>query len=200
MKQTRREFIKFTGKAGFILTGAGLFNVTASGQKGEKAPNRVMVDNANAKLEDGSVLSIPFWRIESGRDGPSLLLIAAQHGNEVQGAEVARRFKEACSAQLISGSVWLLPMANLQAIHIKRHSVNLGPEEPITKARLEGYNMNLVWPGNPDGNNTERLAHALTQSVLRHCSHSVDMHCWNHFNAAETLSVNDHNLQSPWVR
>jgi uncharacterized protein len=88
--------------------------------------------------------------VESGRDGPSLLLIAAQHGNEVQGAEVARRFREICSRQLVSGSVWLIPMANLLAVHKKRHSIDLGPEQPISVACDEGYNMNLIWPGKPD--------------------------------------------------
>lgn len=152
----------------------------------------MIVENAVATLEDGTLIPIPFWRVESGRDGPSLLLIAAQHGNEVQGTEVARRFSEICSSRLINGTVWLIPMANLLAVHKKRHSINLGPEEPIEKARDEGYNMNLIWPGRPDGNDTERIAYALDQSVLRHCTHSVDMHCWEHFYAAETLSVKGH--------
>jgi predicted deacylase len=121
-----------------------------------------------------------------------LLLIAAQHGNEVQGTEVARRFSEISASRLKNGTVWLIPMANLLAVHKKRHSIDLGPEDPIEKAREEGYNMNLIWPGRPDGNDTERLAYALDQSVLRHCTHSVDIHCWEHFYAAETLSVKGH--------
>ena len=102
---------------------------------------------------------------------------------------MARRFQEVCARQLVAGSVWLIPMANPPAVRKRRHSINLGPEDPITKARLEGHNMNLVWPGNPAGNDTERLAYALDQSVLRHCSHLVDIHCWNHFAAAQTLST-----------
>jgi uncharacterized protein len=196
MIHNRRDFIRQTCYAGIGLAGITIIPASAFSQE-KKKNNKESVENAVAALEDGTQISIPFWRVESGRDGPSLLLIAAQHGNEVQGTEVARRFREVCANQLNTGSVWLIPMANLQAIHRGRHSINLGPEDPITKAQVEGYNMNLIWPGKPDGNDTQRLAWALDQSVLRHCSHSVDIHCWEHFYAAETLAVKVHEPTRP---
>ena len=197
MKSSRRDFVRLAVSSGITLTGSSVFPGLSSCGDRVRTKNKVAVEITNVELRDGTLLTIPYWRIESGRDGPALLLIASQHGNEVQGAEVARRFADVCASQLVSGNVWLIPMANPQAVRRRRHSVNLGPEEPITKARLEGYNMNLVWPGNPEGNDTERTAYALTQSVLHYCSHLVDMHCWSHFTAAETLSVNDHEASRP---
>jgi predicted deacylase len=186
MKKTRREFLKITG-----MFSAGIPYIALSGTRTESIRNnRVIVNHAVARLEDGRVISIPFWRIDSGSDGPSLLMIAAQHGNEVHGAEVARRVKEVAQKHLIRGNIWLLPMANLLAVQTRRHSVDLGPEQPGSLSK--GHNMQRTWPGDPDGNDTERLAYALDQAVLRHCSHLVDMHCWNHFWAAEALTTNDH--------
>jgi predicted deacylase len=197
MKSGRRDFLRFAGIAGMGLTGSGIFPSFLSGRnEPERAEGRVTIGRANATLEDGSKSATPYWRVDSGREGPSLLLLAAQHGNEIQGAEVARRFKEVCARLLVAGSVWLLPMANLLAVRSRRHSFDLGPEQ--NNRLSEGRNnMQRTWPGDPQGNNTERLAYALDQAVLRHCSHVVDMHCWEHFFAAETLAVRDHEASRP---
>ena len=194
----RRDFLqilKLAGAAGIGLAHASIGQTNARGQDVGTARNKVRVDHAVATLEDGSTLATPFWRIESGKEGPSLLLLAAQHGNEIHGAEVARRMKDACAQHLVAGSVWLVPMANLPAIRVRRHSVDLGPEQPGRFS--QGHNMQQTWPGNPAGNDTERIAYALDQAVVRHCSHAVDMHCWNQFWAAETLATVDHAPSRP---
>jgi predicted deacylase len=192
MKHSRRDFISLTGKAGLMVAGAGILPSIASGLKTKKILNKIIVEDAVAVLGDGTSLSVPYWRVDSGRDGPSLALIASQHGNEVQGAEVARRFADVCAAQLVSGSVWLIPMSNLLAVKSRRHSFNLEPEQNNRLNPLKLHNMQRHWPGNPRGNDTSRLAWALDQAALRHCSHLVDMHCWEHYHAAETLSESDH--------
>lgn len=190
MKKNRRDFIRLAGMAGINLATARITRAYAFNHNNKRKINRVTLDCAKAILEDGSILATPYWHIESGRDGPSLLLVAAQHGHEVQGAEVARRFKEVCTRQLVSGNVWLIPMANLNAIRSRKHSIDLGPEKPGRYS--EGHNMNRTWPGDNAGNDTARVSHALYQSIVRHCSHAVDLHCWNHFSAAATLLYKDH--------
>lgn len=152
--------------------------------------NTLQVQYAVATLTDGTELANPFWRIDSGRAGPCLGMIASQHGNEVQGAEVARRFAQVCAEQLVAGSVCLVPFGNLRAVRARRHSHDLGPEQPGRFS--QGHNIQQLWPGDPQGNDTERAAYALDQATIRHWTHAMDMHCWNHFWGAATLGVSDH--------
>jgi len=150
----------------------------------------VEVEHAIADLSDGRTLATPFWRVRSGREGPSLLVVAAQHGNEVQGAEVIRRFMALCADGLATGEGWLVPFMNLPAIGERRNSAGLGPEEKGTERALAA-NMNLVWPGDPRGDDVERVVHALDQAIVGHCTHCIDLHCWNRFWATATLATDD---------
>jgi uncharacterized protein len=192
MKTSRRDFLRVAGLTGLGLAGSRVMVAPASGRSASGSLRKVVVDHAVATLEDGDVLATPFWRVESGRDGPSLVLIAAQHGNEVIGSEVARRFQEVCSSHLVAGTVWLVPVANLLAVRARRHSYDLGPEQNNRAHPTGANNMQSTWPGTPRGNPTARLAYALDQAVVRHGSHLVDMHCWAHVTAAEALTFNDH--------
>jgi predicted deacylase len=164
------------------LAGLNFFPVNGYSQ-GRGRKNKVTVDRAVATLENGSVFANHFWRIESGKEGPSLLLIAAQHGNEVQGTEVGRRFQQICASDLTAGTVWIIPMAELRGIRIRRYTVESLPEQ-----RVQDKAFHRSWPGNPRGNDNERIAFALDQAVVKHCSHAMDMHCWAQITAAETLS------------
>ena len=81
MKPNRRHFLKLAGAAGIGLAHSSIRQKHARGQDAGTTTNKVTVDHAVATLEDGTTLATPFWRIESKKDGPSLLLLAAQHGN-----------------------------------------------------------------------------------------------------------------------
>ncbi|MCD6360714.1 MAG: succinylglutamate desuccinylase/aspartoacylase family protein [Armatimonadetes bacterium] len=150
------------------------------------------LEYAVATLTDGSKVRTPFWRIDSGREGEAFMVLAAQHGNEVQGCEVIRRFREVCERELVAGSVWLVPFANLPAVRHRRSHISLGPEQPYGDD--EGHNMNRTWPGDPDGNDTERVAHSLHEAVARHCTRCLDLHSWSRFTATATLTRRDGGL------
>lgn len=144
---------------------------------------------ADATLTDGSVCPIPYWHLDSGRPGEVFLVLAEQHGNEVQGCEVIRRFREVCEAGLVRGQVYLVPFANPLALRHRRSHVTLGPEQPYGEA--EGQNMNLTWPGDPEGNDTARVSYAIWQAVGRHCTRYLDLHSWSRFTATCTLTRPD---------
>ena len=144
------------------------------------------LDHAVAKLTDGSEVRIPWWRIDSGHAGETLLVLAAQHGNEVQGCESIRRFKELCERELVAGEVRLVPFANLPAVRHRRSHINLGPEQAYGDD--EGHNMNRTWPGVADGNDTERVSYALHEAVVEGCTRCLDLHSWSRFTATATLT------------
>ena len=196
MKKNRRDFLKLSSMAGIGLASTQIKSARAAAPARGSNSNKIVRDRVATVLEDGTVLHTPFRRVESGRDGPALLLVAAQHGNEVIGSEVAMRLQDICERQLTKGSVWLLPMANLLAIRVRRHSFGLGPEQNNRIHPTKEHNMQR-WPGSPDGNNTQRVAFALDQAVIRHCSHLVDIHCYQRMNAAETLGVLGHEPSRP---
>ncbi|MGD9498156.1 MAG: succinylglutamate desuccinylase/aspartoacylase family protein [Armatimonadota bacterium] len=156
------------------------------------------LDYAVATLTDGSQVRTPFWHIDSGREGESFLVLAEQHGNEVQGCEVIRRFRAVCEAELRAGEVFLVPFANLPALRHRRSHVSLGPEQPYEEH--QGHNMNRTWPGDPEGNDTERVAHSLHQAVVRHCSRCLDLHSWSRFTASATLARKDNGHSAAMAR
>ena len=138
---------------------------------------RVRTRRIEAELRSGDRVSIPAWVVESGKPGPCLLVVAAQHGNEVQGAEVIRRFVELCRTRLARGKVFAVPMGNPIAIRQRRPHIGMKPEQPYAFDRK--WNMNLRWPGRRTGNTAARLAHALDQAFGHEATHALDLHCWN---------------------
>ena len=68
MKKNRRDFIKFTGMGGIGLAGMSLIPACALGQVNKRKLNKITVDYAETKLEDGKVISTPFWRVDSGKE------------------------------------------------------------------------------------------------------------------------------------
>ena len=112
------------------------------------------VHHINVELPQCGNVTIPYWEVESGQEGPCFLLTAAQHGNEVQGPEVIRRFIAIAGQHLKRGTILAVPFCNLPAVQRRRHHITSGPE---TAYRDDGgQNMNRTWPGKPDGNDTER--------------------------------------------
>ena len=141
-----------------------------------------------AELEAGT-LPVPYWEVQGAADGPALLVVAAQHGNEVQGSEALRRFVCLAGQELQAGRIVGVPFCNLPALRERHHHEHAGPEEPV--ACQPERNMNLLWPGDCDGNETARLVHAIYAGVGAAATHAVDIHCWNRFWAAACLPRQD---------
>jgi predicted deacylase len=152
------------------------------------------LDYAVATLTDDTEVRTPYWRLDTGVEGETFLVTAAQHGNEVQGCEVIRRFKQVCERDLKKGTVYLVPFTNLPAVRYRRPHISLGPEQPYADA--EGHNMNRTWPGDPDGNDTERVSYSVHEAAVRHATRCLDLHSWSKFTATATLTRSNHDLAS----
>jgi len=140
---------------------------------------------ATAVLKSGEKVVIPAWTLDSGKPGPCLLMTAAQHGNEVQGAEIIRRFVDMAARDMKAGKLIAVPFVNLPAIRARRPHIRMKPEQPYGDDR--GHNMNRTWPGRRAGNDTARVSHAIYEAFGRQCTHVLDFHCWTKFRAPAVL-------------
>jgi len=150
----------------------------------------VELRRVSATLTDGREVVTPYWAVDSGADGPTLLIVAAQHGNEVQGAEVLRRALPEFAAGLRCGRALLVPFTNLLALADRKNTHGLGPEEKGTDYH-QANNMNGRWPGDPEGSDIDRLVTALDEAFVQGATHVIDLHCWNKFWATATLAWDD---------
>lgn len=147
------------------------------------------VKNAIANTLDFGAVRIPYWQIESGAEGPRLLITCAQHANEVQGSEAMRRFAPIAARELRKGAIRIVPFCNKPALWKRRPHISTTPERPYGDDG--GHNMNRTWPGKADGNDTERLSGAIYKAIGGQATHNVDIHCWERFTAACTLPRKD---------
>ncbi|WP_171006673.1 succinylglutamate desuccinylase/aspartoacylase family protein [Halalkalirubrum salinum] len=103
-----------------------------------------------------------------GAEGPTVSVIAGQHGIELNGTAVARRLGDRLSTMSIAGTVRVLPVANPPAMD---HRSYMGP----AAYDVVNPNLNRVWPGDSDGTLTERIA-AYLWDRLADSDAIVDLH------------------------
>lgn len=122
--------------------------------------------HAVSTLANGAEVVLAVHELRGGAgDGPTVGICASIHGNEPTGTEivleVARRFQ----GQDFRGRLLLLPVANPLAFEANRRHTP-----------LDDQNMNRVFPGNPHGWHTERLAHVMTREFLEKIDVLIDLH------------------------
>ena len=98
-------------------------------------------------------------------DGPTLLLNAAVHGNEVVGVEVLRTIVDRIDPGALSGNLIAVPIVNPMAF-------NSGQRwDPY-----DNLDMNRIFPGDPDGTMTERIAHRFFTVFAKNADYILDLH------------------------
>ncbi|MFC6719315.1 succinylglutamate desuccinylase/aspartoacylase family protein [Natrialbaceae archaeon GCM10025810] len=101
-------------------------------------------------------------------DGPTLYVQAAQHGREINGTEVLRRFHHRIPLESLSGTIVAVPVAN--PLTFDRVSYT-------TPEQLDSINpnMNRVWPGDSEGTLHQRMA-ARLWAYVEGADAVVDLH------------------------
>ena len=114
----------------------------------------------------GQPCEIPWIRIDGRADGRSLVVTAGVHGAEYPGIEALVRLSGTLDPTSFTGTVVLVPIANLSAFE--------GRSAFVTP--VDGRNLNRSFPGSPDGSYTERLAHSLSEQFVSPADAYVDLH------------------------
>jgi predicted deacylase len=117
-------------------------------------------------MPDSSVVSIPLLVANGTHPGPTLLLTAAMHGTELTGIEVIRRLmRETIKPQKLRGAVIAAPILNPFGF---RNASMLTPQD--------GYNLNRVFPGDPETLLSHRLAHLIFTQLVAKADYLIDFH------------------------
>jgi predicted deacylase len=109
-------------------------------------------------------IRIPILRLKNGA-GPSLLLLAGNHGDEYEGELQLGRLMRQLDAGGIRGAITILPMANLPAVMAAKRC-----------SPFDGGNLNRAFPGDPAGTPTARLAHFLEHELFPRHDVVLDLH------------------------
>lgn len=115
---------------------------------------------------DGAKVSIPVGIARGGSDGPALTVIGGVHGTEYAAQDAVLKFWSELDASELSGTVFVVLMADPTAV--VGRSAYVSPSD--------GKNLNRVWPGDPEGSMTERIAHLITSEFIQRSAAVIDVH------------------------
>lgn len=117
--------------------------------------------------KDGIETLIPFTIINGARHGKVLALVAGVHGYEYPPILALYRLKEMIDPAKLTGTLILVHIANLQSF--QKRIIYYNP--------YDWKNLNRVFPGEPNGTISQRIAHVLKNEVVDRCDYLIDMHC-----------------------
>jgi predicted deacylase len=113
-----------------------------------------------------SATVLPVTVIRGAADGPTLALIAGTHGYEYPPITALQRLRTSLDPATLRGTVILVHVANVPSF--------LG--RTIYVSPVDGQNLNRVYPGDPGGTLSERIAHRITTEVIDRADYLLDLH------------------------
>lgn len=117
-----------------------------------------------ARLPTGTLIDIPIHVFNAKKAGPTLLLQAGLHGDEINGVETLRRLLQDKSLKIKRGAVIVVPILNVFGfIHFSR-------DLP------DGKDVNRSFPGSPKGSLASRIAYHYTSTLLPQVDLAIDLH------------------------
>ncbi len=157
-----------------------LGNVIAPGQS-------KTIDFNIAKLFTSTKVEIPVIIERSLLPGPTVLLTAAIHGDEINGVEIVRQLIAKKINKPKKGTIICIPIVNVFGF------LNTQRTFP------DGRDLNRVFPGTKTGSLASRVAYRFTNEILPVADYCIDFHTGgaSRFNAAQIrVRPNDKNLLS----
>jgi predicted deacylase len=111
----------------------------------------------------GSV-QVPVTVIHGRNPGPTAFVMAAIHGDEINGADIVRRLIFDIDHEKLSGTLIAVPVVNITGFH--------------NQTRYLPYHrdLNRFFPGKRKGNNAERFAARIFKEIVLKCDFGIDLH------------------------
>jgi predicted deacylase len=118
-----------------------------------------------AGLADGSVVRLPLLVAAGRQPGPRIVITAGIHGDEYEGPRVLTDLLHTLDVQVLGGIVVGVPVAHPPAFAVGSRT-----------SPIDGLNLARVFPGDPAGTMTLRIAHILLRHVVEGADLLVDLH------------------------
>jgi len=109
---------------------------------------------------------MPYIVVNGVEPGPVLTVLSGVHAVECTPVEAVLRLAKSVEPVDISGILVLVPVVNTEGFHARRSYSN----------QLDHLNQNKVFPGDPEGSMTRRVAHAVFDSFVSKSDYLVDCH------------------------
>jgi predicted deacylase len=117
-----------------------------------------------ANLYINADVSMPVHVIRGRKEGPTIFISAAVHGDEINGIEIIRRLIQLKSLKITHGTLILVPMVNVYGV------LNQSRYMPDRR------DLNRVFPGSKKGSLAGRLADTFLNEIVKQCDYGVDLH------------------------
>ena len=109
---------------------------------------------------------IPITVIVGAKPGPVLLMSSGVHGYEFAPILAAERIANEIDPAALSGTLLITRPSHVNAFEARSTYVN----------PYDRKNLNRSFPGDPEGTQTERIAHALTTKLIARADFVADVH------------------------
>ncbi|MCA8999589.1 MAG: succinylglutamate desuccinylase/aspartoacylase family protein [Planctomycetaceae bacterium] len=112
----------------------------------------------------GQTVAIPIHVRRAPKDGPTVFVTAAVHGDEINGAGAIRELIMDQSLALVKGSLILVPVVNV--LGFERHSRYLPDRR----------DLNRSFPGSHKGSLASRMARIILDEIVERSDYGIDLH------------------------
>lgn len=122
------------------------------------------IDLQVARLPTNTMVNIPIQVYRSKLPGPTLLVLAGMHGDELNGVETLRRMIVEDRYHPLHGTLILVPVLNVFGFI---HHDRMVPD---------GRDLNRSFPGKRTGSLASRIAYAFMTEVVSKADYIIDLH------------------------
>ena len=127
----------------------------------------------------GNPRNIPVYIIHGTKPGPVLALTAGIHGDELNGVSVVHHLihgddhiagtdDDRISRDELAGTLICVPVVNIEGMLLGQ------------RGAPDNRDINRLFPGKKRGNQSQRIAHVLFQSVVKRADFLIDLHSAPH--------------------
>lgn len=150
---------------------------------GEKIPlgKRREINFEIAKLHTRTQIQVPVIIERSLKPGPTVLITAGIHGDEINGVEIVRQIIAKGINKPLTGTIICIPVINIFGF------LNL------SRAFPDGRDLNRVFPGSKTGSLASQVAYKLMREIIPQVDIILDFHTGgaDRFNAAQVRIAKD---------